>query len=445
MGVKFTDEQFPPCPKSLFINSSRPLQKLLAVNDWDRAENVFKKANKKPRLFSGPTKPQDVRQGALGDCWFLSAVAVLTEEREIKDVVITPEYNEEGIYTFRFCIQGEWQPVIVDDWIPLNAKRKPAFAMSKKEDELWLTLLEKAYAKLHGSYEALEGGVVQDALVDLTGGAGEEIDMRNQDKQLEIASGRLWSQLMRFKEEGFLLGVGSPSGSDTEISPNGIVQSHAYSLLQVREVDGHKLLQMRNPWGNSVEWSGPWSDSSPEWTERMKYKLKYTPKLSDGVFWMSWEDFQVHFRSVYVCRLYPPEMRKVVHGQWRGHTAGGCPNFDTWHNNPQFLLRGVGVDAHRPINVFMTLAQNLCGHPPFFIGLRVVKKGGERVDPILYVHNLAGASEYVNTREVACEMVLEPDPRGYTIVPTTHIPGEETSFRLSVFTKTAVELVELPP
>lgn len=44
-------------------------------------------------------------QGRLGDCWFLSAVAVLTEVSRISEVIITPEYNEEGIYTVRFCIQ----------------------------------------------------------------------------------------------------------------------------------------------------------------------------------------------------------------------------------------------------------------------------------------------------------------------------------------------------
>ena len=69
--------------------------------------------------------------------------------------------------------------------------------------------------------------------MDLTGGAGEEIDMRSSQAQIDLASGRLWSQLLRFKQEGFLLGAGSPSGSDVHISSSGIVQGHAYSLLQV--------------------------------------------------------------------------------------------------------------------------------------------------------------------------------------------------------------------
>jgi len=46
-----------------------------------------------------------IEQGRLGDCWFLSAVAVLTEVSRISEVIITPDYNEEGIYTVRFCVQ----------------------------------------------------------------------------------------------------------------------------------------------------------------------------------------------------------------------------------------------------------------------------------------------------------------------------------------------------
>ncbi len=122
----------------------------------------------------------------------------------------------------------------MDDWIPCEGRGKPAFATSRKGNELWVSILEKAYAKLHGSYEALEGGVVQDALVDLTGGAGEEIDMFHESSQLDLVSGRLWFQLQRFKQEGFLLGAGSPSGSDVHVSSSGIVQGHGYSLLQVR-------------------------------------------------------------------------------------------------------------------------------------------------------------------------------------------------------------------
>ncbi|KAK7819504.1 calpain-type cysteine protease dek1 [Quercus suber] len=424
----FTDQEFPPNDQSLFVDPENPPLKLQVVSEWMRPTEIVKESrlDSGPCLFIGAANPSDVCQGRLGDCWFLSAVAVLTEVSRISEVIITPEYNEEGIYTVRFCIQGEWVPVVVDDWIPCEAPGKPAFATSRKGNELWVSVLEKAYAKLHGSYEALEGGLVQDALVDLTGGAGEEIDMRSSQAQIDLASGRLWSQLLRFKQEGFLLGAGSPSGSDVHISSSGIVQGHAYSLLQVREVDGHKLVQIRNPWANEVEWNGPWSDSSPEWTDRMKHKLKHVP--------------QIHFRSIYVCRVYPPEMRYSVHGQWRGYSAGGCQDYDTWHQNPQFRLRANGPDASLPIHVFITLTQGVgfsrtaagfrnyqSSHDSmmFYIGMRILKTRGRRAAYNIYLHESVGGTDYVNSREISCEMVLDPDPKGYTIVPTTIHPGEE--------------------
>lgn len=77
----------------------------------------------------------------------------------------------------------------------------------------------------------------------------------------------------------------------------------------------------------------------------------------DGIFWMSWQDFQIHFRSIYVCRVYPSEMRYSVHGQWRGYSAGGCQDYASWNQNPQFRLRASGSDASFPIHVFITLTQ----------------------------------------------------------------------------------------
>ena len=50
----------------------------------------------------------------------------------------------------------------------------------------------------------------------IPGSVGQDIDMNK--AKADIASGKLWSSLLRFYTQGFLLGAGSPSGSDTEIS-----------------------------------------------------------------------------------------------------------------------------------------------------------------------------------------------------------------------------------
>lgn len=79
----------------------------------------------------------------------------------------------------------------------------------------------------------------------------------------------------------------------------------------------------------------------------------------------------------------------------------------------------------------------------FYIGIRILKTLGRRAGVNIYLHESLGGTDYVNSREISCEMVLEPDPKGYTIVPTTIVPGEEAPFVLSVFTKASITLEPL--
>jgi hypothetical protein len=138
--------------------------------------------------------------------------------------------------------------------------------------------------------------------VDLSGGVGQRIDMSKDPYKQQTRNGVLFKQLLGYKNSGYLLGAGSPAGSDSEAnaSASGIVQGHAYAILDVQEVDDIQLLRLRNPWGRK-EWTGDWSDNSDLWTRRMKSKLGWV-SADDGAFWMCMLDFATHFDEVYVCR-----------------------------------------------------------------------------------------------------------------------------------------------
>ena len=143
------------------------------------------------------------------------------------------------------------------------------------------------------------------------------------------------------------MGAGSPAGSDSDVSSLGIVQGHAYSILDVCEVEGYKLIQLRNPWGEETEWKGAWGDKSKEWTERRRrivYERMQQRGVSqteigqaDGVFWMSMADFFTNFETVSLCRFFGQEYVEIAYkSEWSKakNTVGGCINYDTVGNNP---------------------------------------------------------------------------------------------------------------
>jgi len=82
-----------------------------------------------------------------------------------------------------------------------------AYGASAVPHVLWPPLMEKAFAKLHGSYFALHGGEVTDALVDLTGGAGRTLRLWEGAGRDEAASGALWRRLLRYQDYGYLVGA----------------------------------------------------------------------------------------------------------------------------------------------------------------------------------------------------------------------------------------------
>ena len=112
--------------------------------------------------------PGDVRQGGLGDCYFLGALSTLsTDEGLLFDIFPDipddlrvealggeegeQQYNHEGVYAVRFFREGKWHNVIVDDYIPCNARGMASFAQPPLSGaEVWAMIAEKAYAKLNG-------------------------------------------------------------------------------------------------------------------------------------------------------------------------------------------------------------------------------------------------------------------------------------------------------
>jgi hypothetical protein len=171
-----------------------------------------------------------------------------------------------------------------------------------KSNETWLPLIEKAYAKAHGDYFAIEGGFASEGIEDLTGGVAVVINPEDiMDKD------RFWREQLSQVNEKYLFGGGSKNNAS-----KGFVGGHAYTVLRAFEKDDLKLLKLRNPWGET-EWEGDWSDGSKMWTPELMTVLEHRFG-DDGVFWISYKDFLKHFPSINRVRLFNKDW--AVNQQW---------------------------------------------------------------------------------------------------------------------------------
>lgn len=212
---------------------------------------------------SAAIKPADIRQGQLGNCWFLSALSVLAERpRLIEHLLLTRTLNAAGAYQVQFCKSGAWQTVTVDDFFPVDASTGRLAFSHSPNNELWVALVEKAYAKLHGSYFAIESGSICDAFSDLTGAPAERIELHQDDMgafgaaQIERHSGgdvaqqreMLWATILSFRHSKFLMGAscGKRDVAQEFYRNAGLKADHvSHAAMQTAAAWGGKVVRLR--------------------------------------------------------------------------------------------------------------------------------------------------------------------------------------------------------
>ena len=96
-------------------------------------------------------------QGGLSNRWFVNALSLLMcREEKLKKLFVPTRQEDVGRFCIQFFKEGNWTPVYIDDRIPCDLFSKPYFTTGNHEEEIWMMLVEKAYAKLHGCYERLQ-------------------------------------------------------------------------------------------------------------------------------------------------------------------------------------------------------------------------------------------------------------------------------------------------
>lgn len=126
-------------------------------------------------MFVDEPHPDDIQQGAVGDCYFLAVIASMAEKGDrIRELFYTKKANKAGVYMMTFYVNGKKTPVVVDDYVPVDQNGRLVMANTKSK-ELWPILLEKAWAKLHTTYARMEGGLPSFACIHLMGTPAESL------------------------------------------------------------------------------------------------------------------------------------------------------------------------------------------------------------------------------------------------------------------------------
>ncbi|XP_056021311.1 calpain-B-like isoform X6 [Ostrea edulis] len=467
-GILFEDPEFEAEDSSIFFSRAPP-----RPFEWKRPHEICDN----PVFIADGASRFDVQQGELGDCWLLAAIASLTVNQRLFAKVVPPDQSFQdgycGMFRFHFWRQGEWVEVVVDDRLPTYYGQL-TFMHSVDKNEFWSALLEKAYAKLEGSYESLKGGSTCEAMVDFTGGVSEFFDLKK-------APPNMFSIMLKASQRGSLMGCSidaDPNELEARVD-NGLVMGHAYSITSVILMDIETpsmsgkipMVRIRNPWGNEAEWKGRWSDQSREWSlipDSQKKAIGLTFD-DDGEFWMSFDDFRGNFEKLEICNLGPDSLEEdELDGKkrWEGHTengewiprvnAGGCRNYlDTFWTNPQYRVTLTDPDDDDDDDLCTMLVGILQkdrrkkrkeGLDMLTIGYVIYKLDDEGHGPLdikyfKYHASSAKSPSFINLREVCGRHKLAPGT--YVIIPSTFEPHQKGDYLLRIFTEKANQTNEM--
>ena len=520
---KFFDEEFGSWPEdkdpsnkmgksSIYFSLAPKGQVDPSLIEWYRIDEI----SKNPQFLCNTSDSSEVVQGALGDCWFISALAAIST----KDHLIRGEFHEsiledgnidneetlmlssgvyppifhyfrtKGIYCFRFYKNFKWRYVVIDDRLPCmkvigKAKRpKVLYSKCRNTNEFWVSLIEKAYAKLHGCYEAIVSGCIDDGIVDLTGQESFRISL-DLLQQHNIPDDRLWNIIKNYnrisikqakqeddedvittKSNTIMLCSVEADTNHQEIcfedEKMGLLFNHGYPILNAIEIpklngkhrQTSRLIRMKNSWGFK-SWNGKWAMASEEYEKNKEELIKAlreideNAKLSEpGTFFMCFNDFRKIITKLYLgIEFYPNYVGFYYDDHWSDVLPSALPweSEPDFFNNPQYY-----INIKEKTKLFIDIAQQ---------DPRIIRQSGNyfpferfiRKNCLVIIKASNGKSRLTQYKEEDIIMVSPVrqhkdnslhrplQPGEYILIPCNCTKGKGGNFRLSIYVEDKID------
>ncbi|KAL3925193.1 MAG: hypothetical protein SGILL_000566 [Bacillariaceae sp.] len=247
----------------------------------------------------GDIDPSDIHQGSVGDCWLLSAISALAEFdgaikklfRKTKNLDCLP-LETPNTYTVTLWNLQTWKEVdiVMDERLAAKPDGSGLLASKPSEDgELWVCYLEKAFA-IHCPHDNMSD-MWRVAWPKVGGGGGTD---------LELTEDQLFERMFAYDKHDYIVAAGTNGTSDKHLT-DGMVDNHAYSVIEAHSFGKVKLFKVRNPWGKGEIENGEFDDDGPGWDRHPKIKAVLKPVVADdGVFYLTQSEFFKLFDHIYV-------------------------------------------------------------------------------------------------------------------------------------------------
>ena len=314
-GEIFTDTNF--YPSSTYIIKDSKINLSPEKQKWERVDKYYSA----PLFQKDVINENTIKQGDLDDYFLISIFYKIAQtpdfieklfdtrtKRDAKKEYINSINIKCGAVIVYFHKFGRKIPILIDTLIPFNSEtKKPYFSHpSDFNYSPWFCLVEKAYAKLNGSYSSIVDRPFSQIIYNLFGYFSYSQQICNylrdhQDEENFEENEYLFKKLLNLYSKGKIFGasISLKKINQNEIIDSNLIPEKIYLILKIQKGDGKNFIRLRSPCENH-EWNGNWSNSSNLWTQELKRTLDVNSENSNGTFWMIDRDFFHYFSLFYI-------------------------------------------------------------------------------------------------------------------------------------------------